>query len=202
MNEVDRLLAWHGWSHEADASGAAEPTAVDRLLEGLTTEQLRARPAPGLNSIVWILWHAARIEDTVINTIVAGTPQVLESAGWAERLGAAGVAIGTGMDDAEVEALSSRLEPESLRAYRLAVGSRTREIVRAVPVERWDELVDSERVRRAAAGASPGAGAWLGDDWLGRPISFFFAMPATAHSYVHLGEAWCLRALLGAGGGR
>src|SRR4051794_25366524 len=102
MEPVDLILMQHAWTHSTAVSDASGPTSVDRLLLGLSAEQLRARPAPAANSIIWLLWHAARIEDAAINGIVAGGPQVLECDGWGERLGVAGRQIGTGMGDAEV----------------------------------------------------------------------------------------------------
>ena len=38
---------------------------VDDLVRGLTEAQVRGRPHPGVNTIAWLLWHAARIEDVL-----------------------------------------------------------------------------------------------------------------------------------------
>ena len=48
-------------------------------------EQLRRRPVKGSNSLAWLLWHMARIEDVAVNVVVANRRQVFDE-GWAERL--------------------------------------------------------------------------------------------------------------------
>src|SRR5262249_11835725 len=91
---------------------------------------MRLRPSEGLNSLVWLLWHMARTEDVAINVIVAGSDQVLD-AEWARRMNPPWRIIGTGMTDSEVGELTARADVPSVRAYRSAVGIRTRHVVQA-----------------------------------------------------------------------
>jgi hypothetical protein len=196
----DYALEQHALTHAAAVSESATPTAVDRLVRDLGEAQFRARPAPGLNSLAWLLWHMARLEDAAMNALVAGTPQVIEGDGWPDRLGLSGAALGTGMDDAEVASVSERVVLPALLDYRNTVGRRTRAIIAGLHPERLDAPVDSARVTDLVHGS--GAAAWLDAALQGRPLRFFLAMPASGHSFLHLGEAWCVRTLLGAGGGR
>ena len=46
---------------------------------------MRTRAGKRLNSLVWLLWHMARVEDVVVNLVVADGRQVLDD-GWALRL--------------------------------------------------------------------------------------------------------------------
>jgi hypothetical protein len=200
MDVRDYALEQHAWAHAAAASKSAAPTSVDRLVHGLSDAQFRARPAAGLNSLAWLLWHMARLEDAAMNVLVAGTPQVLECGGWPDRLGLRGAALGTGMDDGEVGAVSARVDLTALLDYRNAVGRRTRAIIADLRPEQLDAPVEPARVTDLVHGS--GAAAWLTDAWQGRPPRFFLAMPASGHNFLHLGEAWCVRTLLGAGGGR
>jgi hypothetical protein len=59
---------------------------VPPTVEGLTTDELAYRPDPDANSIAWLVWHLARVEDDHVAG-VAGTEQVWTSAGWADRFG-------------------------------------------------------------------------------------------------------------------
>ena len=56
------------------------------VLDGLTDEQARTQPAPGTNSVAWLVLHMARSEDMGVNVIVAGRRQVIEDDNWIERL--------------------------------------------------------------------------------------------------------------------
>src|SRR5215211_4308646 len=85
------------------------PGTARRLLTEPTPAQLRATP-PGHNSLAWIVWHLAREEDWVVQTLLRGAEQVLTRDGWAAKLGIARRDIGTGMTDAEVVELSARID--------------------------------------------------------------------------------------------
>ncbi|WP_028643797.1 mycothiol transferase [Nocardioides sp. URHA0020] len=53
-------------------------------VDGLSEEQLAHRVAPDANSIAWLIWHAARVQDAQI-AHAAGTEEVWRSQGWVER---------------------------------------------------------------------------------------------------------------------
>src|SRR5438034_8395477 len=59
---------------------------VEDLLAGLSEDQVRRRPDPRVNTIAWLLWHAARIEDVGVNGLVADRPQVLDDEEWLGRM--------------------------------------------------------------------------------------------------------------------
>ena len=201
VDQLDLILMLHARVHAASVSGAAEPTMEDRLLDGLTDDQLRRRPQ-GMNSLAWLLWHTTRIEDVTANLLVAGQPQVLDD-GWLARLGLSRRDVGTGMSDDDVADVSGSVDLAALRAYRAATGRRSRDIIRGLRPDQLDKTVDAARIGRLFGGGALAEQArWLEAAWEGRPLGFFLTMPATAHHYLHFGEAWCTRTLTGAGGGR
>jgi hypothetical protein len=53
-------------------------------VEGLDKDQLAHRPAPDTNSIAWLIWHTARVQDAQIAHL-AGTEQVWNTGGWVDR---------------------------------------------------------------------------------------------------------------------
>jgi uncharacterized damage-inducible protein DinB len=67
----------------ADAFGRIRGV-VSRTVEGLSAEQLAARPNGQGNSIAWLVWHLTRIQDDHVAE-VAGKEQVWLAGGWAER---------------------------------------------------------------------------------------------------------------------
>ena len=56
-------------------------------LEGLTEAELRWQASLDSNSIIWLVWHMARVEDNWINGVVAGGDSVWDSGGWATKAG-------------------------------------------------------------------------------------------------------------------
>ena len=53
---------------------------ADRLLDGLSDDQLAHRPTPRANSIAWLVWHLTRVQDDHIAE-VSGLEQVYTAEG-------------------------------------------------------------------------------------------------------------------------
>jgi hypothetical protein len=173
---------------------------ADDLVEGLTEAQVRGRPVPGVNPIAWLVWHAMRIEDVCVNRFVLDRPQVLD-AGWTPRLRVGRRDVGTGMTDAQVDALCEAVDVEQLRGYCRAV---TRATLDAAPLLRGLDLevsVPEERVTRVCTeegAVDPGA-TWLTEFWAGgRSRGWIVAQTSLLHVYGHYFEGLATKGLWGA----
>lgn len=199
MDAIELFLRDHARTHSSAMGGAEGGLGFeDLLVSGMTDDQLRLRPQEGTNSLVWLLWHMARAEDMGVNMFVAGRPAVLEEGGWLARLGLAGHNMGAGMSDDEVADVTRRLNIAALRAYRAAVGRRTREVASAMRPEELDETIDISRVERAYTEGVIGERAgWIRDFAGGKTKAFMLGHVGNGHNFMHLGEAWCVRSLLG-----
>ena len=197
MDLGEFVLAEHAAVHARDVSGREFPG--QRVFDEPSDAQMRVRPGAGLNSLVWLLWHMARTEDAAVNAVVAGRDQILDE-DWTRRMRVPWRIIGTGMTDAEVARVSAEADVAAVRAYRSAVGRRTREVVQALTTSAWDEVVDAADIRRAGA-----AGAfrdWVDGQsypWLGWTRGEQIASSAVRHNAAHIGEAVTLRGLAGFG---
>jgi hypothetical protein len=173
---------------------------VDGLLSGLPESQLRGRPHPGVNTIVWLLWHSARIEDLAMNRFLADERQVLDD-GWLERLEVVRRDVGTGMNDDEVDELSARIDLQALRSYWDAVSARTLALVETLRGSNLEATVPGERVRSvvlAEDAVAPGV-EWLTEFWAGgRTRAWILAQTALLHPYGHYYEARVAAGLWGA----
>lgn len=192
----------HAATHTGDVSDGRTPGA-DRWLAGLSDAQLRVRPGKGLNSIVWLLWRMARTEDVAVNLIVAARPQVFDEA-WSRRMNIPHVQMGSGMTEEEVADLSERADVAGVRAYRSAVGRRTREIVAALRPGTWDEILSLDDTRRAAdVGAFGPNDLWISGmghpPWQGHTRGDQLGSAAIRHNSGHIGEAVTVRSLGGYG---
>jgi hypothetical protein len=62
----DLFLDQHAAMHSA-AVGGNKMSAAERAFAGLSDEQMRVRPREDLNSLAWLMWHIARVEDIMVN---------------------------------------------------------------------------------------------------------------------------------------
>lgn len=119
-------------------------------LDGLTPDELRARPAPDANPIGWLAWHLTRVQDYAVSTIT-GNDTAWVADGWHERFGMAPDPAyrGNGDSDEQVDAFSPP-DVETLVAYYRAVRANTDafldaltedDLSRLVPPVRGTELV-------------------------------------------------------------
>ena len=171
---------------------------VDDLLGGLSDGQARARPH-GLNSVVWLLWHTARIEDVGINRFVCDRPQVLLAESWNGRLGIDRLDVGAGMASAEVDDLSRQIDLGALRGYWDAVARATAEVNAGLRPAELDLAVDPTRVRAVVRdeGVLIPAGAAVGEFWAGGwSRGWFLLQTALLHPYGHLFDCLTVRGLV------
>jgi uncharacterized damage-inducible protein DinB len=115
---------------------------VHEVVGGLDPDQLAYRPDPHANSIAWLIWHLARIQDDHV-AHVAGTDQVWMSRGWAERLALPfePAATGWGQSADEVGAVRVR-SGDLLTGYYDAVHDETLRFVRGLVEADLDRVVD------------------------------------------------------------
>ena len=112
-----------------------------RLLGDLEGEALTHRPTPDANTIAWLVWHLARVQDDHVAD-VAGTEQVWTAQGFATRFGLPfdESAIGFGHTSAEVAEV--RTDADLLREYLDAVTDATVAYVIRIDADELDRVVD------------------------------------------------------------
>jgi DinB family protein len=197
MDACQLFLDQHGNVHSAAVAGN-KASAAERAFAGVTDEQMRVRPREDLNSLAWLMWHIARAEDIFVNRILAGRPQLFDD-GWAKRLGITRRDFGIGMTSPEVTELTGQVDLGALRAYRDAVGLRTRDVVREFD---WAGTVAAESMERAAAEGAFGVRTeGVVKAFTGRPRAGLLSGIALFHPMGHLGEAATVRSAGGFGTG-
>jgi uncharacterized damage-inducible protein DinB len=111
-------------------------------VEGLSPEQLAYRPSPDANSIAWLAWHLARIQDSHIAE-VAGTEQVWTAEGWADRFDLPFATSATGYGFTSEQVAQVRVESAGLLlSYAAAVHARTAGFLRGLTDNDLDRVVD------------------------------------------------------------
>ena len=194
---ISMFFNQHAALHTAAVGPGTSWSYEDEIFGGITEVQARLIPPGGDHSIVWLVWHVARIEDITMNILIAGEAQILYS-GWFEQLKISARDAGNGMNAVEIAALSTESDIASLRAYRQAVGRRTRQIVQDLGPEKLKQKVDPDRLQQVIdEGAVLPAGQGVIDYWSKRDIAGLLLMPPTRHNFIHLNEASRIKERMG-----
>ncbi len=179
----------HAMVHAAEMSNTGLWSFEDQVWERVSEPVFR-KVHNDNQSIAWKLWHSTRIEDITMNILIAGEPQILYSDNWLEKMGISVRDTGNAMNEREIEAVSNLIDIQALRDYRLAVGRKTRKIIKALKAEDLKKRVEAERLGRIInEGAVVEEARWLTDYWGKKTISGLLLMPATRHNFVHLNES-------------
>jgi len=118
------------------------PDLIETTVDGLDAEQLTERPAPGANTLGWLVWHLTRVQDHHVADLL-GQDQVWVRDDWAARFGLPADATDTGYGHSVEQVGAVRPDgPDALTGYLAAVGDRTRAYISALTAGDLDQVVD------------------------------------------------------------
>jgi uncharacterized damage-inducible protein DinB len=157
--------------------GRTPPLARDAV-DGLSPDQLAERPSGTANSIAWLVWHLARVQDHHIAEILE-TDQIWTMGDWAARCGLDPNPNNTGYGHGPEQVAAVRPDNGAvLLGYLDAVQERTEAYLAGVQPDDLDRIVD----RR----------------W-DPPVTLAVRLVSVADdSLQHVGQAAYVRGLLGA----
>ncbi len=113
-------------------------------LDGLPPDALAWQPAPGANSIGWILWHMVRVEDMWIQFFAQFKPELWESDGWNDKFGLPTRDNGFGHTAEQVNNFP-RLDLAEFLQYRAAVREATLAYLGALTLDDMDNVPRERR---------------------------------------------------------
>jgi uncharacterized damage-inducible protein DinB len=93
---------------------------VHQAVEGLTRDELTTRVSPEANTIGWLVWHLARVQDDHLAQ-VRGTEQVWTAQGWSGRFELPFEDSATGYSQSAADVSAVRAPAELLLGYLDAV---------------------------------------------------------------------------------
>jgi uncharacterized damage-inducible protein DinB len=155
---------------------------VERVVEGLDADALARPPAPGANTVAWLVWHLARVQDDHLAEAFAdrtGGEQVWTSQGWADRFALPFGPEETGYGFSTEQVAQVRASAELLAGYAGAVQRRSAELLAGVDDDELERVVDESYDPPVTLGVR--LSSVLGDD------------------YQHVGQAAYVRGLLARG---
>ena len=146
------------------------------VVGGLDDDELAHRPAPDANSIAWLVWHAARVQDAQVAD-VAGTEQVWFTQGWVDRFALDLDPQDHGYGHTSEQVGKVRASSDLLADYLRAAHEATVAFLRTLGEDDLDRIVD--------------------DRW-DPPVSLGVRLVSIADDDAqHVGQAAYLRGLLG-----
>ena len=150
---------------------------TEKILDGLTVEDLRKRPSPGANPIGWLIWHATRSMDRTIGDAVTGQ-QLWVRDGWHARFGMPPDPMDTGYGhtDEQVDALKIP-DVKTLLDYHRAVMN--------VLENHLGDLSEADLDREYPFSVEPGT-----------KMPFSRRILANVHDIQHIGQAAYVRGLI------
>jgi hypothetical protein len=111
------------------------------VVDGLTPGELSQRLAPNSNTIGWLVWHLARVQDDHVSS-AAGTDQIWTSAGWHKRFGLPFDTSATGYGQSVDDVDEVTVDAELLAGYVSAVTTMTLAYVEQLTAANFDRIVD------------------------------------------------------------
>jgi hypothetical protein len=118
------------------------PPLAEEAVDGLSAAQLATAPAPGANTIGWLVWHLTRVQDHHVAELLEAD-QIWTTADWAARCGLDPDPNNTGYGHGAEQVLSVRPEsPDVLLGYLAAVHQRTCRMLEELSPEALDRVVD------------------------------------------------------------
>jgi hypothetical protein len=115
---------------------------VDSLTDGLTDEMSSYRPTSSANSIAWLIWHSARVQDIQLAD-VAGVEQVWNRDGWVDRFGLDLPRNDTGYGHGPDDVAKVLAPADLLSGYYHAVHKLTLEYIATVTADELSRIVDT-----------------------------------------------------------
>lgn len=114
---------------------------ADDLTDGLTDEVSLYRPTPEANTIAWLLWHSARVQDAQLCDI-AGVEQVWLRDGWVDRFALDLPRDAHGYGHTAEDVAKVRAPASLLSGYYHAVHRVTLEYIASVTTDDLAAIVD------------------------------------------------------------
>lgn len=115
---------------------------VDEIADGLTDAVADYRVTPDANSIAWLLWHSARVQDIQVAD-VAGVEQVWLRDGWVDRFALDLPRNDTGYGHGPEQVAKVKAPADLLSGYYHAVHKLTLEYVAGVTAAELERVVDT-----------------------------------------------------------
>lgn len=187
----DLILRLHSMVYISEMSRINQITFEDELWQNLNNETARIAQNKKGRTILYGLWHSTRIEDITMNLLVMEKDQLFEKDDWFSRINSPIRHTGNSLDNNQILEISSLIDIEELKAYRIAVGRNSQEIIRNLNSEDLKRKVHKKNLQRILnenAVDNVAASNWLINFWGKKDVAGIILMPCLRHQLIHINE--------------
>jgi len=114
---------------------------INDTIRKLSEDELAWRPKPHSNSIAFLMWHLARVEDLWINRLLKGGKELYEAEGWYRKFSTLAQDNGAFYDVVKLEAWPVPTL-KLMKEYAAAVRQTTLSYLKTITEEQLDEPRD------------------------------------------------------------
>ena len=125
---------------------------LNRALDRLSDDELSWQPTMESNSIDWMVWHMARVEDNLVNVVLQNHGSIWERDAWGEQLGIATTGAGAGMTMDEIRAMGRIDVPAVLKYYTLVRNETSSYFANVMQVEDLSRVIEHTNFRGVTGG--------------------------------------------------
>lgn len=188
----DLITHLHSMVYSSEMSGIKQITFEDELWINLNHETARKAENKKGRTILYGLWHSTRIEDITMNLLVAGKDQLFEKDQWFPRINSSIRHTGNSLNHNQILEMSSFINIEELKAYRIDVGRNSQDIIQNLTANDLRRKVYKENLQRILdekAVDNVETSNWLIDFWSRKDVAGIILMPCLRHQLVHINES-------------
>lgn len=186
------ILQLHKEVHLSEVSGSDNETMEDLIWHNLDEQLFRTATDIKGRTVLYGIWHSARIEDITLNLLVAGKEQLFETQNWQTKINSPVKHTGNSLSKDEIIAFSKAVDIEALKTYRIAVGKKTQQIVSGLQAGQLNEKVIQQNIPlilKQQAVDNVESANWLIDFWARKNKAGIILMPALRHNLTHINES-------------
>ncbi|MBN1969718.1 MAG: DinB family protein [Candidatus Delongbacteria bacterium] len=193
IEEVKKVIfELHNMVHVSEMAASKIKTFEDELWENLDEDTIRNGINEKGRTIAYGIWHSSRIEDITMNILVDESQQIFEEGNWKDKIKSPIKNTGNALTEEEIKKFSQQINIIALREYRIAVGRKTREIIKHLKTEDFKKkmkVANLQRVLDEEAVENIEKANWLIEFWGKKNEAGLLFMPVTRHNVVHINES-------------
>ena len=192
--EISKELIFelHKEVHVSKAYNSQNESYEDLIWNDFNENLFRTATDEKGRTVLYGIWHSARIEDITMNLLVANNEQIFETGNWQSKINTPIKHTGNSLHKEEILDFSKGIDIQALKDYRIEVGKRTLEIICNLQKGQLNDKIYKKNlavILEQKAVEDVESANWLIDFWGRKTVSGIILMPALRHNLVHINES-------------